>query len=198
MNKEITRALVFTALIPNWELFLSILLPEGRQDAVLTLVLAVSAYCLMLSYVLSYAVLCWPVCYLWYHMLSCAVLCCIMMLSCAVRYAHWWSVLAILPLLCLLRTTHNLNIWLSLFRCLILALYHLMLSLKSVVDVWAITQMYLWMVFVATKIDVCPPNPPWKWYSSADASARPCSETCTFFMGSRALRILLGRVFFLS
>ena len=28
--------------------------------------------------------------------------------------------------------------------------------------------MYLWMIFVATKVAVCPPNPPWKWHSSAD------------------------------
>ena len=59
---------------------------EGRQGAVLTLVLAVSVHYLMLSYVLSYAVLCCPTCYLWYPMLSCAVL-----------YAPWWFVLAFLP-----------------------------------------------------------------------------------------------------
>ena len=65
-------------------------MPEGRQGAVLTLVLAVSVHCLMLSYVLSYAVL---------NAVRrdiCGILCCAV-LSCAVLYAHWWSVLPVLP-----------------------------------------------------------------------------------------------------
>ena len=44
---------------------------EGRQGAVLTLVLAVRVHCLVLSCVLSYTALCCPTCYLWYPMLSC-------------------------------------------------------------------------------------------------------------------------------
>ena len=47
--------------------------------------------CLMLSDVL--------------FVVSCSVLCCPMMLSCAGLYAHWWSVLAVLPSLWLFVTT---------------------------------------------------------------------------------------------
>ena len=49
-----------------------------------------------------------------------------------------------------------------------MALYHLVLSLKSIGDVWAITRIYIWTILVATKVAVFPPYPPWKWYSSAD------------------------------
>ena len=55
---------------------------KGRQGAVLTLVLAVSVHCFMLSYVLSYAALCCLTCYLWYPMLSCAALWCCHVLPC--------------------------------------------------------------------------------------------------------------------
>ena len=43
---------LFSVVTAAW-----LLCPEGRQGAVLTLVLAVIVHCLMLSYVLSYAVL---------------------------------------------------------------------------------------------------------------------------------------------
>ena len=49
-----------------------------------------------------------------------------------------------------------------------LTLYHLILSLKSIGDAWAITRMYIWTILIATKVAVFPPDPPWKWYSSAD------------------------------
>jgi hypothetical protein len=28
--------------------------------------------------------------------------------------------------------------------------------------------MYIWTIFIVTKVAISPPYPPWKWYSSAD------------------------------
>ena len=53
---------------------------------------------------------------------------------------------------------------LNLFRCVTLALYHLILSLKSIGGVLAITRMYIWTILVATKVAVFLLEPPWKWY----------------------------------
>ena len=48
------------------------------------------------SYTVLRAVLCYLVLSNVLVVVSCAVLCCPLILSCAVLYAHWWSVLAVL------------------------------------------------------------------------------------------------------
>ena len=49
-----------------------------------------------------------------------------------------------------------------------MALYHRILSLKSIGDVWAITRMHIWTDFGSPQSSRIPARPPWKWYSSAD------------------------------
>ena len=49
-----------------------------------------------------------------------------------------------------------------------MALYHLILSLKSIDDVWAITRMYVWTTLVAPEVAVFPPDRHGNGVSSAD------------------------------
>ena len=66
-----------------------------------------------------------------------------------------------------------------------MARYHLILSLNRIGDVWAITRMYIWTVSVATKFAVFPPDPPWKWCSSADGQPDPPWKWCSSADGQK-------------
>ena len=49
-----------------------------------------------------------------------------------------------------------------------MALYHLILSLKSICDMWANTRMYIWTILVAPKVAIFPPDRNGNGVSSVD------------------------------
>ena len=49
-----------------------------------------------------------------------------------------------------------------------MALYHLILSLKSIDDAWALTRVFMWTILVVPRVAVFPPDRHGNGVSSAD------------------------------